>query len=428
MSSTKSYDVLILGGGVAGVAAAMQCGRLGLKTALVEKTILWGGLATSGLVPIYMPLCDGQGRQVTGGLAEELLWASIKYGPGRLPREWVEGGRPGRPGAPQRRTAAAEAASSTADEELYDPGSFAKRFQTFFAPHAFALGLDELLETCGADLWLDTLACLPILEGNVVAGAEVENKSGRIAIRARCVIDATGEADMAFRSGAPCQERGSFPSMLYQATSLELAQKAAAAGNARKAVTWRGGGAANEMDKGYDGSSPKTMGTDGKTLSAWIMESRRIARTHLQADQAKAATDTGLGRENLYPATLPTMHQIRMSRMIEGQETVLTDRMNQRCETSIGLIADCRKSGCVWEVPYGALLPKKVENLLVVGRCSSAEGYAWQVTRLIQACALMGQVAGLAAQLAIAGNTSPSKLDVLNVQRAAEGQGITLHL
>jgi len=122
------------------------------------------------------------------------------------------------------------------------------------------------------------------------------------------------------------------------------------------------------------------------------------------------------------------MHQIRMSRMIDGQETVLTDRMNQRCDTSIGLIADCRKSGAVWEVPYGALLPRNVENLLVVGRCASAEGYAWQVTRLIQSCALMGQVAGLAAQLALAGRTSPSQLDAKDVQRAAEGCGIALHL
>ncbi|MBN2582993.1 MAG: FAD-dependent oxidoreductase [Planctomycetes bacterium] len=417
MGSTKQYDVVILGGGVAGVAAAMQCGHLGLKTALVEKTILWGGLATSGLVPIYMPLCDGKGRQVTGGIAEELLWASIKYGPGRLPQQWTGHGQP-----------AAQTAGGTADEELYDPGSFANRFQTFFSPHAFALGLDEALESCGADLWLDTLACKPILSGKGVSGIEVENKSGRIAIEARCVIDATGEADIAFRSGAACQERGSYPSMLYQATSLELARQAVAADNARKAVTWRGGGAANEMDKGYDGTSPKTMGTDGKTLSAWIMESRRIARENLLRDQAKAATDNGLGRENLYPAVLPTMHQIRMSRMIEGQETVLTDRMNQRCETSIGLIADCRKSGAVWEVPYGALLPKKVENLLVIGRCSSAEGYAWQVTRLIGACALTGQVAGLAAQLAISGNTSPSRLDVKDVQRAAEAQSITLHI
>jgi len=417
MGREKTYDVLVIGGGLAGVAAAIQCARSGLATALVEKTVLWGGLATSGLVPIYMPLCDGRGRQVTFGIAEELLHASIKYGPGRLPAQWESNEK-----------AAADEANSAAEEKLYDQGDLARRYQTFFAPHAFVLGLDEVLEGCEADLWLDTLACSPIMKGNRITGIEVENKSGRIAIRAKCVIDASGDADIAFRSGAPCQERGSFPSMLYQAASLERAREAVEKGNARKAATWKGGGSSNEMDAGYDGSSPKTMGTDGRTLSGWIMESRRIARRKLGEMQAQAATASGLGRENFYPVTLPTMHQIRMSRMILGQETVETDRVNRRCETSVGLIADCRKTGAVWEVPYGSLLPKKVEGLLVVGRCSSAEGYAWQVTRLIASCAMTGQVAGLAARLAVDGNTSPGRLDVKDVQQAAESKGFVLHM
>ena len=82
MGNEKNYDVLVVGGGCAGIAAALESARSGLQTALVEKTILWGGLATSGLVPIYMPLCDGKGRQVTFGIAEELLKLSIKHGPG----------------------------------------------------------------------------------------------------------------------------------------------------------------------------------------------------------------------------------------------------------------------------------------------------------------------------------------------------------
>ena len=416
MSTEKNYDVLVVGGGVAGVAAAMQCARSNLSTAIVEKTILWGGLATSGLVPIYMSLCDGKGRQVTFGIAEELLYAAIKYGPGRLPVKWAKDTE-----------AAVDESSGAADEELYNPGNFASRYQTFYSPAAFSLGLDEVLEDCGADLWLDTLGCIPILSGNRVEGVEVENKSGRMPIRAKCVIDASGDADIAFRSGAPCQERGSYPSMLYQATSLELAKDGVEKNNARKVATWRGCGA-NEMDKGYDGPSSKTMGTDGKTLSAWIMESRRLARQKLAEAQAKAATEEGLGRENLFPTAFPTMHQIRMTRMIQGQETVEADRVNQWCDTSVGLIADCRKSGAVWEVPYGSLLPQKVEHLLVVGRCSSAESYAWQVTRLIPACALTGQIAGVAAKLAVDGNTSPDKLDVKDVQQAVEVADILVHL
>jgi hypothetical protein len=94
----------------------------------------------------------------------------------------------------------------------------------------------------------------------------------------------------------------------------------------------------------------------------------------------------------------------------------------------VGLIADCRQTDAVWEVPYGSLVPQNVENLLVVGRCTSAEGYAWQVTRLIPAAALSGQIAGIAATLAVHGDTSPDRLDVEDVQNIAQGKGFVLHV
>ena len=72
MDFKVNCDVAVIGGGIAGVAAAVQAARSGKKTILVEKTILLGGLATSGLVYIYLPLCDGFGHQVTFGLSEEL--------------------------------------------------------------------------------------------------------------------------------------------------------------------------------------------------------------------------------------------------------------------------------------------------------------------------------------------------------------------
>jgi flavin-dependent dehydrogenase len=83
----QEYDVVVCGGGVAGIAAALQAARRGCKTALVEKTIMPGGLATSGIILLYLPLCDGNGTQVTFGIAEELLRLSIRYGPGSVPIE-----------------------------------------------------------------------------------------------------------------------------------------------------------------------------------------------------------------------------------------------------------------------------------------------------------------------------------------------------
>ena len=73
----KGYDVVVLGGGIAGVAAAVAAKRSGRSVLIIEKSCMLGGLATLGLVAIYLPLCDGSGRQVSAGIAEELLHLSI---------------------------------------------------------------------------------------------------------------------------------------------------------------------------------------------------------------------------------------------------------------------------------------------------------------------------------------------------------------
>ena len=70
VKSAKQYDVAVIGGGVAGAAAALQAARCGCKTILMEKNVLLGGLATAGLIYFYLPLCDGRGRQVTFGVSE----------------------------------------------------------------------------------------------------------------------------------------------------------------------------------------------------------------------------------------------------------------------------------------------------------------------------------------------------------------------
>ncbi|MBO5201267.1 MAG: FAD-dependent oxidoreductase, partial [Lentisphaeria bacterium] len=84
---TVSYDVIVAGAGVAGVAAALAAAEEGAKVALIEKTIFPGGLATTGLVFFYLQLCDGKGTQVSYGLVEKLLKASIKYGPDSLKKK-----------------------------------------------------------------------------------------------------------------------------------------------------------------------------------------------------------------------------------------------------------------------------------------------------------------------------------------------------
>ena len=88
MDFHRNYDVVVAGAGIAGVSASLAAARQGRSVALIEKQTLIGGLATSGLIYVYLPLCDGNGRQVTFGIAEELLRYSLKYGPFDLSERW----------------------------------------------------------------------------------------------------------------------------------------------------------------------------------------------------------------------------------------------------------------------------------------------------------------------------------------------------
>ena len=385
MEFEKSFDVVVAGAGVAGVAAALEASRSGLKTALVEKTILTGGLATSGIVNIYLPLCDGKGTQVIFGIAEELVHLCYKYGPGDVPADW---------------------------QEVVD-GRAKSRYRVSFSPAAFVLALDEVLVEAGVDLWLDTLACAPQMTGDRVTGLEVENKSGRGVLHAKCFIDATGDADLAFRAGAECAESDNWISMWSLEASLPAAQKAAEASNGdpllRRTTL---GGWNNGLNHPTD--RPKLYGTDGRQVSEFVLESRKLLLEHYQTAYAQGGE---VNRHNLFPLCLPTMAQFRTTRRIVGQATMSDGQHERDVDDSIGLVGDWRQPGPVWEIPYGALVPRKVKGLLTVGRCMSSEGDAWEVTRVIAPAAVTGQVAGIAATLAIQRDTTPEALDVTTIQR-----------
>ncbi len=395
MNFLKIYDVLVAGAGVAGVAAALECARAGLKTALVEKTVLVGGLATTGLINIYLPLCDGCGRQVIHGIAEELLHLSLKYGPGDVPAGW-------RGDAPK--------------EE-------ARRYRVIFSPASFVLALDEALAHAGVDLWLDTLVCAAALEGARVAGVEVENKSGRGVLRAACVIDATGDADVAYRGGAACVETDNWLSLWALQTSLARAQKAAAQPETASLLDVVHVGA-DADGRRHPPDMPKFHGADGADVTRFVLEGRRLLREAYAAQYAAGKAE----RHTLFPVTLPAMAQFRTTRRIAGQETMTDNQDGVHVPTSVGLSPDWRKAGPVWEIPYGALVPQGVTGLLAAGRCISAEGDAWEVMRVIPPAALTGQIAGVAATLAVQRGITPDVLPATDIQAVLDQKGLPYHI
>jgi len=388
---SKSYDILVAGGGVAGVAAAIASARAGMKTALIEKTIIFGGLATSGLITPYLPLSDSRGNQVTFGIAEELLHESIRYGPGDVPSDWRN---------PETRS----------------------RYMARFSPAAFALALDKVILDAGADLWLDTLICETVMEGERVTGVEVENKSGRGLISAKCIIDATGDADVAYRAGAPCAEQDNWLTIWAMEASLSRAKEAAAEGSGKKLnVARRLGG--SDDGKGAPVKARKFYGTNGRDVSEFAIKGRKLLREFYEREQSRLGSS---GCNDIFPMTLPSMAQFRTTRRIVGVKTLGNGEFSKHFDDCVGMAADWRGGKDVWEIPYYTLVPRDVKGLLAAGRCISTEAQAWEVMRVIQAAALTGEVAGVAAVLSVKSDTTPDAIDIAALQKELERRGFLM--
>lgn len=396
-----SYDVIVVGGGVAGVGAALAAGRHGMKTLLIEKAAYLGGLATLGHVCLYLPLDDGNGRKVIGGIAEELLHASIQYGYNDLAEGWYPG-----------------------IEYLENPKG---RYKTCFNIPAFVLALDELMEQAGVEILYDTVFSEPVMEGNRCHGVIVENKTGRTAYKAAVVIDATGDADVMFRAGAECFERTTILSYWCYDTDFSLMEKAMVSGNIMDAVHIRMLGALPKVvpDKEHPGESRVVEddglreygGTDGAEVSEYLKASRRIALDFLKKNR----------RPDYAMLSVPAMGNFRTTRRIVGQYELAPEDVHVAFEDSIGCTGDWRKAGPVFEIPYRCLLDKKVENLLAVGRIIGSRDDAWEVTRVIPPAVMTGEAAGIAASLAVKSGKTVGEIDVKELQTLLAEGGVIIH-
>ena len=379
------YDVAVLGGGVAGTAAAIQAARCGAKTVLLEKSVLLGGLATTGLIYVYLPLCNGYGHQTTFGIAEEMLKASMKYGPGEIPK-WEENKQ----------------------------GKSLERYFVSFSPASFALALDEMCENAGVDLWFDTLISKGVVDDSgKLSSVYVENKSGRGIIEADIFIDASGDADVS-RSVQKVEYEASNNYLSswvleYDVRAKESEPYILADKLGRFILQKR----SSEINKEIDGHK----------VSSFLLESRRKIREHYLNEYAKNEVD----RHQFFPLVLPAMTSFRKTYAIRGKKILTSGQEHTFFEDSIGIVADWRYPGQIWEIPYGTLVPEKINGLLTAGRCISSFGDAWEATRVIPAAAMTGQVAGMAAALAVETSKQPGSLDVKVLQNRLRAEGFMLH-
>ena len=388
IKTTHECDVLVAGGGVAGIAAALSAARSGARVLLVEREFLLGGLATLGLVTIYLPLCDGMGHQVSFGLAEELLRLSIKHGvEDRYPALWLD-------------------RDATAEERAAAP----RRFEVRCNPQLFALDAEALLLSEGVEILYGTLISGVRKEDGKITHVVIENKSGRSAVEVKSVVDATGDADICHLAGAKCalNEAGDrLAAWYYYVADGEYKLKSLGFCDSPDEQ--------REPEKSNKIVSRRYNGVDGDEVSKFTQKSHEaLFNSYLNVTKdAKVA----------FPVTLATIPQFRMTRKLVGSYVLDESEVHTYKEDSIGLVSDWRKRGPIFEIPFGALWGKEVKNLITAGRCISVTDSMWDITRVIPDCAVTGEAAGAAAAL----SDDFATLNVKDLQELLCSRGIKIH-
>ena len=399
---THECDVLVAGGGVAGIAAALAAARQGAKVILLEKQFMLGGLATAGLITIYLPLCDGKGHQVSFGIAEELLRLSIEHGyEDKYPTAWLEGG---------------------SEEEKAK-----KRFEVRYNAQLFAIAAEQLLLKEGVTILYGTSACSVAMESGVagtvgavdavdaaggatgkISAVIVENKSGRTAIKVKSVVDATGDADICAMSGEETALFG--PGNILAAWHYYV-------NGSDYDLSMLGYSEIPEEDRTEETKpliTRRFQGIDGQELSEMVQLSHaKVLEEVLKKQQDNPA---------YMPVTIATIPQIRMTRRIVGGYTMQTADDRKEFEDSVGMISNWKKRGPVYEVPYRALYGAKVKNLITAGRNISSGDAMWDVTRVIPVCAVTGEAAGVAAAM----TDDFAALEVAKLQKKLADGGVRL--
>lgn len=387
----QKTDILVVGGGLAGVSAAVAAARLGKKVTILEKSIVLGGLATLGHVCIYLPICDGLGNRVYGGQAEEFMRLCAKYSYHTIPDCWKPG------------TQHVDAPSG--------------RYRSEFNIPACVLSLDELTQELGIDVVFDCLFCDAVMDGSHCRGVIAENKSGRCAYLADYIIDASGDADLVYRAGCTCEAIPNIVSHWTYEIDMDHIRSHLSSGKARDMISMRWFGLRPDADNSKS-EIPQFYGTTSEGVNGYIRLSRSLALDYLKKND----------RDDLCMLTLPFMPQFRMSRRLVGMEEF---RLNTgHVETSVGCVCHSMENPAAHhEFPYGALIDRRLDNVFVAGRMVSAGGYAWEVARVIPCCVFTGQVAGTAAAQALdAGRIAVQDIDIPRLQRTLADGGITIHM
>jgi hypothetical protein len=408
-------DVLVAGGGPAGVAAALAAAREGARTLLIERHGMVGGTWTAGLLNPFFEF--HRKGWIVAELVDELqkakVWLSFKS-------MWT--------------------------------------FDTEF----MKLLLERLLEQAGAETWYYSFAADTIVEHDRVRGVIVEGKSGRQAVLAKVVVDCTGDGDIAARAGVPYQLGRPSDSACQPMTLMFEIEGIGDYVQPDPETLY------DQMQQAIErGGLPVKLPIGRVNYAPWIINLPRSGAAAVQAthvyrmnplDTRDLTAATRQARRQAHELTLVIRHipglehvrltqtapaiGIRESRHLAGRHTLDLDdlRAGRTFEDAVTFGAfgvdihdvnpgESKKSAHStpirpYEIPYRCLLPQRLSGLLFAGRCISGTHEAHASFRVTGTCMAMGQAAGLAAAISAAENRSPEQLDGKSLNKALRTRGV----
>jgi len=412
-------DVVVVGGGPAGLAAALSAARAGASVTMIERYPYLGGLASGGMVLVLDDMCNGTEISVKG-IAQEFIERMDRLGLVVYPPEedrrsdmamWKKWSRWG--------------AFDFTSKQKPQPIVYAAAFD----PDGWKRASDDAVRETKINLRLHSWFSRAIMDGNRIKGVICESKAGREAILGDVIVDATGDLDVGASAGAKFFHGSYIVTTVFrlggvdvdEAERFEYEQPEQFAAIDRQAKRVVGG----SWDKWWLKTPlpgivwcncPHMTGLDGlkvEDLTGAEFEGRR------RIDALIEHVRTNLpGFKNCFLLDLAPQTGIRQTRLLEGEYIVTKEDVADRVH-----FQDSVARGRDYYTPYRALLPREVEQLIVAGRHYSADTAAQRLSREIPPCMAMGEAAGLAAAMAVDQGILVRKVDVPTLQKKLRAQG-----
>ncbi len=424
----RACDVLVVGGGPSGTAAAVAAARAGADVVLLERYNHLGGLSTGGLVIWIDRMTDWNGRLAIRGFAEEIL--------DRLPIGAIAGPPNDKWGSRDPAEAAHWAQRTAAYHGIVT-------WSPTIDPERLKLASQEMVLEEKVHLVFHSWAAMPIVEEGAVRGVIFENKAGRHAIRAKVVVDATGDGDIFARAGAAFEadiEQGDIHHCMNTAWLF-------AGVDMNRWIEFRAGEPVQYAD--FMKRGREQMGLFERPFVSWrndvvvFMGPRQSGfsaldiddqtevevRSHqLMARHLDFYRKNAPGFENAFLMLSAPQLGVRHSRRLAGVSRMTRAQWpdGMALPDEVGVTPSLSPKFPNMSIPYGALVPAHLDGLLACGRHISCDPNTHGFMREIPQCWVTGQAAGAGAALAASAGVEPRAIDISALQNVLGEQGVYL--